>query len=92
MFLAIVFIALGLFLLLDAVGLIAGVQFWGLFWAVVFLGMGIKLLAKKNSCPMCGMHNWEGKMHSKINEKMHGHCCDHHGHNHDHDEDGQDHH
>lgn len=70
MFLAIVFIVLGLFLLLNALGIISG-NFWGLFWAVVFLVIGFRMLQKKRICPMCMIHS-----------KMHNHCnCEH---NHDH--------
>jgi len=82
MFFAIVFILLGLFLLLNAMGIIVG-NFWGFFWAVVFLAVGIKMLVKKDKCVMCG---WGGNWH----QKMHGNCeceCDH-----DRDHDGHDHH
>lgn len=65
MFFAIVFIVLGLFLLLNALGIIVG-NFWGFFWAIVFIGLGLKMLMKKSECPMC---NWHGGMN--------GHCCDH---------------
>ena len=84
MFFAIVFLVLGLFLLLNALGIIVG-NFWGFFWAVVFLAIGFRLLSKKGKCPMCGWHYWEEKM----NMKSQGHCC---GHDHDHDADGEDHH
>ena len=67
MFLAIVFIILGLFLLLNAMGIIVGANFWGFFWAVVFLAVGIRLLMKRGNCPMC---DWHGKMHKHCN-------CDH---------------
>jgi hypothetical protein len=70
MFLAIVFIVLGLFLLLNAMGIIVSANFWGFFWAVVFLAIGIKLLVKKDKCLMCGLghncghdHNHEGHDH-----------------------------
>jgi len=71
MFLAIVFILLGLFLLLNAMGIIVG-NFWGFFWAIVFLAVGIKMLFGRGKCPMCGWGMWQGNIH----EKMHGHCCD----------------
>lgn len=79
MFLAIVFIILGLFLLLNTLGIIVG-NFWGVFWAVVFLAIGFRLLAKRGKCPICASHWWSGKIHDKI----HGNCCgcdnDHTGH------------
>ena len=68
MFLAIVFIVMGLLMLLNAMGVIAG-NFWGFFWAIVFIALGFKMMAKKGKCPMC-----EGMW---FNKKMHGHCCDH---------------
>ena len=81
MFLAIVFIILGLFLLLNAFGIIISANFWGFFWAIVFLALGIKMLMKKGKCPMCsGM--WFGE---KIHGKMYGECCGH-----DHDQTGHD--
>ena len=67
MFLAIVFIVLGLFLLLNAMGIIIGANFWGFFWAIVFLGLGLKMLMRKEGCPICSGHFWKGKMH--------GSCC-----------------
>lgn len=64
MFLAYVFIVLGLFMFLNALGIISG-NFWGLFWAVIFITIGFRLLTKKGKCPMC--------------EKMFGNkdCCGH---------------
>jgi hypothetical protein len=70
MFLAIVFIVLGVFLLLNAMGIIVGGSFWGLFWAIVFLAIGFRLLAKRGKCPICGFGVWQGRIH----EKMHQHC------------------
>jgi hypothetical protein len=75
MFFAIVFIALGLFLLLSALGILSA-DFWGLFWGLVFLGLGLKLLMKRGKCPICGWGQWGGKMH----DKMHGRCCEGHDH------------
>jgi len=70
MFLAIVFIILGIVLLLNALGIIISANFWGIFWAIVFLAVGINMLVRRGNCPMCG---WRGRIH----DKMHGHCCDH---------------
>lgn len=76
MFLAAIFIIIGLFILLNAFGIISG-NFWGFIWGIIFLVIGLRLLAKKGKCPICGWHHWEGKMH----KKMHEHCgC---GHNHE---------
>jgi hypothetical protein len=74
MFLAIVFIVLGVFLLLNAFGIIVSTNFWGLLWAVIFLAVGFKLLMRKGKCPLCGWGMWHDKMHGKM---MGGHCCDH---------------
>ncbi|KKQ23571.1 MAG: hypothetical protein A3G45_00225 [Candidatus Staskawiczbacteria bacterium RIFCSPLOWO2_12_FULL_37_15] len=76
MFFAIVFIAIGLALLLNALGLMSG-SFWGFFWAIFFLAIGFRMMMKKGKCPMCGWGNWQGKMHDKIHAKMHSHCCGH---------------
>jgi hypothetical protein len=72
-FLAIIFIVLGLFLLLNAMGIIVG-NFWGLFWAIVFLAIGIKMLMRQGKCPICAGSFWSSKMHGKMHG---GHCCDH---------------
>jgi len=78
MFLAIVFIVLGVFLLLNALGIIIGGNFWGLFWAIVFLAIGFRLLARRGKCPICGWRVpsgcWQGRIHEKIHEKMHERC------------------
>jgi predicted tellurium resistance membrane protein TerC len=79
MILGIVFIVLGLFLLLSALGIVVNVNVWSIIGAVILLAIGVKLIIKPKWCPMCS-GGW--KMHSK----MHGGCC---GHHHD-EEDTQD--
>ncbi|MCX6719747.1 MAG: DUF5668 domain-containing protein [Candidatus Staskawiczbacteria bacterium] len=64
MFFAIVLIAIGLAILLNTLGLLNG-SFWGFFWALFFIIVGIKMMMKKEDCPMCGWHG------------LKGHCCDH---------------
>jgi hypothetical protein len=90
MFLAIVFIILGLFMLLSAMGIVVG-NFWGFFWAFFFLAIGIRMMMKRGMCPVCGWHHWEGKMHGKMHEKMYKHCgCgDEHEHHEGEDEKAQ---
>ncbi len=85
MFLALVFIVLGLFLLLNALGIIVSSNFWTLLLAVLFLAMGFRLLIKRGKCPMCGWQHLGGKMHSKIHERMDEDCCGC-GHEHEHHE------
>ena len=65
-------------MLLNALGVIVG-NFWGFFWAIVFLAIGIKMLVSRGKCPMCGWGMCHGGiMHSKMHEKMHGNCeCGH---------------
>jgi hypothetical protein len=64
-------------------GIIIG-NFWGYFWAIVFLTIGIKMLIHKEGHSLCEGFWWNGKMHERIQK----HCdCSH-----DHDEDGHDHH
>lgn len=67
MFFGIIFVVIGLFILLDTLGVLT-VKIWGLFWAIFFLAIGIKMMIKRGNCPMCGMHGWH--------EKMHGRCCE----------------
>ncbi len=75
MFLAILFIVLGVFALLNALGIIVGTNFWSLIWAIVLLAIGFKLLRKRGVCPMCGWNRMEARIHQKIHEKFqHGHC------------------
>lgn len=77
MFLAIVFIAIGVLLLLEAFGIVIG-HFWTLLWAGIFLAIGIKMMKKHGGCPMCDWKAWKGKaMH------MHGECCGEHNHKHE---------
>ncbi|MFH1789810.1 MAG: DUF5668 domain-containing protein [bacterium] len=71
MFFAIVLIVIGLFLLLNALGILSG-SFWGFFWAVIFLALGFKLLIKRGCCPMCDWGNWKKRMNDD--------CCGSHRH------------
>lgn len=75
MFFGILFLALGVAVLLNALG-IFGSASWGIFWGIFFIAVGIRMMIKGSNCPMCG---W-GKGHNKIHEKMNGSCC---GHNHE---------
>jgi hypothetical protein len=70
MIIAIIFIVLGIFLLLNALGIIVG-NFWGFFWAIIFLAIGFKLLRKKGICPMCAGSYWADQFH----DSMHDECC-----------------
>jgi len=74
MLIAFIFIILGLGLLLQAMGIIVG-SFWGYFWAIVFIAVGVKILMKNGKCPMCMGSHWQTKMHGRIHEKMGGDCC-----------------
>ena len=80
MFIAILCIFLGAFLLLNTLGIIHAANFWGLFWAIVLLVLGIKMLVVRLKCPICAGYMWTGNLH----KKMHGECdC---GHDHEHHE------
>ena len=59
MFFAIILIAFGLALLLSATGLLSG-GFWGVFWGIIFLAIGIRMIRRKESCPMCTGY-WHGE-------------------------------
>jgi predicted membrane protein len=62
MFLAIVFIVIGIFLLLNAMGIIVSANFWTLLWAIIFIALGLKMLARKNACPLCHWGVWKSKI------------------------------
>lgn len=82
MFFAIVLIAIGLAILLNTLG-IMNASFWGFFWALFFIVVGVKMMIRRGKCPICGWGHWEGRIHEKIHEKMDKHCdC---GHNHEED-------
>lgn len=81
MFLATLFIVLGVILLLNALGILVSTNFWTLFWAIVLLVVGLKMLKKKGKCPMCGWGVW----HTKFHEKMCGGCCGQEHNNKDHE-------
>ena len=68
MFLPIIFIILGLLLLLNAFGIAVG-NIWGIFWAIVFLALGIKMIMRRMNCPMCGLGVSNGKLHERIHAK-----------------------
>ena len=72
MFCAIIFIAIGLALLLNAMGLLSG-SFWGVFWGILFLAVGIRMLLK-NKYKMAEWDEWQGV----IRERVNGHCCQDH--------------
>lgn len=79
MYFAIILIAIGFVILLNTLGLLTG-SFWGFLFAAFFIVMGIKVMIRKGKCPMCKLHNFEGKMHNKMHDKMNDGCC---GHNHE---------
>jgi predicted membrane protein len=72
MFFAILFILIGLFLLLNAMGILPA-NFWELFWAIIFLTFGFNLLFKKNKNPLCGWSYWEEKFNGRIQQKPKDH-------------------
>jgi len=75
MFLAIIFIILGLLLLLNAMGIVLG-NFWGFFWAIIFLAIGISMLMKRGRCPMCSTYMWGNRMHRRMHEGCGDEECD----------------
>jgi len=76
MFIAIIFIAIGLAILLNTLGITTG-SFWGFFWAILFIAVGIKMMLHRNSCPGCEWKFWEETKRGKEDG-----CCGHH-HSHD---------
>ena len=75
MFFAIIFIAIGIAVLLNALGLFTG-SFWGSFWGIVFLAIGVKMLTK-DGCSICNWGSWKEKVHGKMQDVSHGSCCGH---------------
>ncbi len=59
MFLGIVVLAIGIVFILKALGFISG-GIWTLFWGIVFLVAGLKMISKKNHCMHC---DWFGFKH-----------------------------
>jgi hypothetical protein len=84
MFIAIVFIAIGLAILLNTLGIISG-GFWGFFWSILFLAIGVRLLTKKNVPPCCGWNFWQSKANGcdeNCDEECNDNCGCGCGHNH----------
>lgn len=71
MFFAVIFIAIGVAILLNTLGFMTG-TFWGVFWAVFFIAAGVRIMFKKNNCPICKWGIWRGMFH----ERMHEHYYD----------------
>lgn len=72
MFFGIIFFVIGLAILLNALGILVG-NFWSIFWGVVFIAIGIKMMKKRGICPMCRMGAFSQKMHGKFHEG--NDCC-----------------
>ena len=70
MFVAIIFIAIGVAILLNAIGLLTG-SFWGVFWGIIFLAIGIRMI-RRERCIVGDWKIWK----SKIKEGLHGENCD----------------
>ena len=73
MFFSIIFIAIGVALLLNAVGLLSG-SFWGVFWGVVFLVIGIRMLLK-DKYPICEFGSWQERFQGRMAGMHSGACC-----------------
>ena len=68
MFFAIILIAFGAALILTALGLVSA-GFWGLFWGIVFIAIGVKIINQNNDMAYkwktyCS--NWRQKVSDKI--------------------------
>jgi len=72
MFIAVIFIAIGLALLLNSLGVIAG-NFWGFFWAVIFIAIGVKMLNHRKECPFCQWKSWKVKSECRHGDGSHEH-------------------
>jgi uncharacterized membrane protein len=83
MFFAILIVAIGVAILLNTMGIMSG-NFWGFFWAAIFIIWGVKMMIRRGKCPMCGWHGMSGRIHDKIHSRMQDDCdCDYDcGHDH----------
>ncbi|OGZ66796.1 MAG: hypothetical protein A3C58_00875 [Candidatus Staskawiczbacteria bacterium RIFCSPHIGHO2_02_FULL_34_10] len=63
MFLGVIFLVAGIVLILKALGFFSMVS-WSLFWGIVFLILGLKMISKKDKkhCMHC---DWFGYKHDK---------------------------
>jgi len=68
MFFAIIFIAIGAALLLNAMGLFVG-SFWTVFWGIIFVAIGVKMLMDKGCCSMGNGAWWSEKFGGKMNDE-----------------------
>lgn len=71
MFFASVFIIIGVLLLLSALGISISSNLWTLFWAILFLAIGFRLLWGRGRHPFYRWGYWEEKIDEKIRRKMH---------------------
>ena len=65
MFLGIIFLAIGVALIFQALGILSG-SGWTIFWGIIFLAAGLKMISKKNHCVHC---DWMGFKHDHKEEK-----------------------
>jgi len=65
MFLGILLLVIGVIFILKALGLITSSS-WTLFWGLIFLIAGIKLVSKKKHCVHC---DWFGYKHDSKDSK-----------------------
>jgi len=65
MILGIIVLAIGIALILQALGVLNG-SMWTIFWGIVFLVLGLKMISKKNHCVHC---DWFGFKHNYKEEK-----------------------
>ena len=59
MFFGYFFMILGIFILLQAMGIIVG-NFWGYFWGIALIALGFAMLGGKKNC-----HCWLGVCNKK---------------------------
>jgi len=72
MFFGIIILAIGLVLILNALGIVTG-SFWTLFWGILFLAIGIRLLVGRKKCFWCDWSCCGTKIHKKFHEHVHAH-------------------
>jgi hypothetical protein len=68
MFFAIILIAIGAALLFNAI-IPIGASFWGIFWGIIFLAVGFKMVRDKGCCSKGNGAWWNEKFGGKMNDE-----------------------
>ena len=70
MIIGIIILVMGLLLILQAMGFISG-NFWMLFWGILLLVLGLKMVSKKRRCWHCEWMGYHNNNHQHEEEHEH---------------------